>query len=329
VDPFRLRVANPCEEDWDAMDRTAEGRRCEKCDRVVHDLTAASLDEVVTRFASSGRPPCVRYRADARGEAVLRRAPCPASRASVLAVASLATAALAACQARYPESPSVDSEVTSTAGCKATSEDAVARPLLLCASVDTQEKEEEQDGGAQGAAAGGGICDIDPSAPGCAMQARSVRVRVPYSTNPEGIPAHSRAECADTRNVYVVGVVDGEPVHEWPEGPDVVIAGVWAEGVALDAAKQAALAMPKPLAKRYAEAIDARGGRAPQGGAVLVARVAADGAVRDVTVDSSDDLPRALVDAARDGLAAWRFGALPGPAGTVRVDVRFVFRRLP
>ena len=280
---FRLRVASPCAEDWNGMDRTAGGRRCDKCDRVVHDLTDTSAAEALALLDATDRPPCVRYRADHRGEALFRP----------LAVASLATAALAACQARYPESPALDSEITSTAGCKATQEEAAAHPLRVCGAIEVED--EGQQDSATDIAAGAGICAIDPSAPQC--QSAKPSVPIPYSTRADGIPAHSRAECAETRGLYVVGI--GEAVHEWPEGPDVVIAGVWADGVVLDRAKEAARAMLKPLAKRYGAVIDAQGGRAPQGSLVLVARVARDGGVREVSVESSDDLPQALVDAAR------------------------------
>lgn len=83
-----LPIADPCHEDWDAMDREAQGRFCNKCTKSVHDLSSMTEDEAnaLLRARASGRI-CVRYEHDDDGRIRFRR---PAALA-------LAAVAIAAC----------------------------------------------------------------------------------------------------------------------------------------------------------------------------------------------------------------------------------------
>jgi hypothetical protein len=86
---LHLPIADPCHEDWDAMDPTERGRFCQKCTKEVHDLS--SMDEAQARAllrARAGARICVRYEHDDEGRIHFR---------SSLARTALAGVALAAC----------------------------------------------------------------------------------------------------------------------------------------------------------------------------------------------------------------------------------------
>jgi hypothetical protein len=190
---LRLRIARPCHEHWASMRATA--RHCATCNREVRDLSDASAAEVLAVFAVSGRrSPCVRIRQQQREETL----PCRASRPGMLALAAVATTALAGCtHARHPERPQLDGDLSSVAGCQSSWDSVRApdRPVTPPATVD-------------GDGEVGSICAIDPSAPACS---EGHLVRVPYAATHARIPAHYRAECEETRG-YWVG--QGEIVHK-------------------------------------------------------------------------------------------------------------------
>jgi hypothetical protein len=84
-----LPIANPCHEDWDAMDPVAQGRFCHSCSKQVHDLSDMTENEAQdVLHANAGTSICVRYCHDDRGNVRFR----PAMAARV-AVAGLALAA--------------------------------------------------------------------------------------------------------------------------------------------------------------------------------------------------------------------------------------------
>lgn len=63
----------PCPEDWEAMTGDARARRCERCERVVHELSERSAAEIELLTArAAGERLCVRYRVDAQGQVVTR-----------------------------------------------------------------------------------------------------------------------------------------------------------------------------------------------------------------------------------------------------------------
>jgi outer membrane protein OmpA-like peptidoglycan-associated protein len=70
----KLRVADPCVASWEEMAPSPLGRRCERCEKDVHDLrfvTEARARAVVLLFGGD-EPPCVRLRVDVEGDAVFR-----------------------------------------------------------------------------------------------------------------------------------------------------------------------------------------------------------------------------------------------------------------
>ena len=69
-----IRVAEPCREDWDAMDGDGQARHCARCRLHVTDLsslTRAEAEEYLSLGAPDGRR-CVRYTLDASGAIVTR-----------------------------------------------------------------------------------------------------------------------------------------------------------------------------------------------------------------------------------------------------------------
>jgi hypothetical protein len=87
---LHLPIADPCHEDWDAMDANEQGRFCGKCTKQVHDLSTMTEPEAQSLLrARAGGRICVRYEHDDAGRIRFR----PAS----LARTALAGVALAAC----------------------------------------------------------------------------------------------------------------------------------------------------------------------------------------------------------------------------------------
>jgi hypothetical protein len=56
-----IRVASPCNEDWDAMDGNDEVRFCSHCRRSVHNLSAMTRERALELVARSEGRLCVRY----------------------------------------------------------------------------------------------------------------------------------------------------------------------------------------------------------------------------------------------------------------------------
>jgi hypothetical protein len=91
-----LPIADPCHEDWDAMDRVERGRFCQQCDKQVFDLSSMTEPQAqrVLDEHRGGRI-CVRYGHEAQGNVKFR----PSAPAKAVAVAALA---LAACTPHEP-----------------------------------------------------------------------------------------------------------------------------------------------------------------------------------------------------------------------------------
>jgi hypothetical protein len=102
---MRLRIVQPCHEDWEAMAREGTGRRCEACRHAVHDLTAMTEREASRLLrARAGERTCVRVRVGPDGHAIFRAEP-----PRVLPAA--AALALAACTPHSPEPGRLAAEV--------------------------------------------------------------------------------------------------------------------------------------------------------------------------------------------------------------------------
>jgi hypothetical protein len=89
MDRIRLPIADPCHEDWDAMDPRERGRFCRSCDKQVHDLSSMTEHEArdVLREHAGGNL-CVRYVQDRTGN--IRFRPARPVRAAALALAMAA-----------------------------------------------------------------------------------------------------------------------------------------------------------------------------------------------------------------------------------------------
>jgi hypothetical protein len=92
--PLRLPIASPCHENWDAMDPTARGRFCHKCEKQVLDLSSMTEREARTTLgACAGKSICVRYHHDDDGAIRFRAEP----RIAAAAAGVVLTTLLAAC----------------------------------------------------------------------------------------------------------------------------------------------------------------------------------------------------------------------------------------
>ncbi len=78
-----------CDVPLSAMTKVEGGHHCDRCDKVVWDLRAATLAEAEALFARAETTPCVRILPDARGFAVLRP-----SRAAMVGAALFAATAM-------------------------------------------------------------------------------------------------------------------------------------------------------------------------------------------------------------------------------------------
>ena len=91
--PIHLPIAEPCHEDWDAMQPRERGRFCDRCSKDVHDLSSMTEDEARAFLRErAGTRVCVNYRHHEDGR-IQFRAP---SRVAAAAAAALAASALAA-----------------------------------------------------------------------------------------------------------------------------------------------------------------------------------------------------------------------------------------
>jgi hypothetical protein len=116
---------------------------------------------------------------------------------------------------------------------------------------------------------------------------------------------------------------------DYPDGMDVVVAGVAADGVEVPSARRLAHRMLQPLERCYRRHVDDQAKTAPQGRLVVTARIASDGTVDHVRVDVASGLPDDLVACA---LSSVREGSVTAPTedlASVEIDLRFVYRTLP
>ena len=64
---MRLRIVQPCHEDWDAMHPTEQGRFCDVCASEVHDLIpAANAEKMYRTVYEYGQYPIDVERVEAR-----------------------------------------------------------------------------------------------------------------------------------------------------------------------------------------------------------------------------------------------------------------------
>jgi|SRR5579862_2946377 len=68
----QLPIVNPCDESWSDMRPDGRGRRCERCDYTVVDLSTLSEREARKVVGAARGRLCVRYLVDESGELVFR-----------------------------------------------------------------------------------------------------------------------------------------------------------------------------------------------------------------------------------------------------------------
>jgi hypothetical protein len=96
---LHLPIADPCHEDWDAMDPRERGRFCQRCSKDVHDLSSMTEDEAREFLRErAGTRVCVNYRYHDDGR-IQFRAP---TRVAALAATAAAVTTLAACTPHDP-----------------------------------------------------------------------------------------------------------------------------------------------------------------------------------------------------------------------------------
>lgn len=62
--PQKIVIDNPCDADWNNMNKNASGRHCDICSTTVVDFTRMSLQDIETYFKThSGEKVCGRYHA--------------------------------------------------------------------------------------------------------------------------------------------------------------------------------------------------------------------------------------------------------------------------
>ncbi|WP_300686222.1 hypothetical protein [Chryseobacterium sp.] len=64
---MKITIPKPCHENWDGMPPEEKGRFCSVCSRTVHDFTAFSDEELISRF-NSDKDLCGRFREDQLGK---------------------------------------------------------------------------------------------------------------------------------------------------------------------------------------------------------------------------------------------------------------------
>jgi hypothetical protein len=111
--PIHLPIAEPCHEDWDAMQPRERGRFCDRCSKDVHDLSSMTEDEARAFLREkAGTRICVNYRHHDDGR-IQFRAP---GRVATAAATALAATALAACTPHDPPRQPPRSGPTQTLG---------------------------------------------------------------------------------------------------------------------------------------------------------------------------------------------------------------------
>jgi hypothetical protein len=311
-----LRIIRPCKEDWDAMRETGEGRFCARCGREVLELTGTRARDAKALLRGGE---CVRIRKPGGA--------CPGTRSPFVSWALVAGTAAAALLMGCADAYAIGRErahYSSLAGCAGAPEPSTAR-------------ESEIDDTSMG-----DICTIVPDAPPCRVVAED-RPRALGDSVIEPGPMHLRPSCSDLwrwNSPIVMGQVAIEPEDvlrsrqlsrpsDYPEGIDVVVAGIAADGVDAVSVRRMARGMLAPLERCYRLHVDEATRTAPQGRLFVTARVADDGTLLDPQVESSPGLPDDLAACASSYLRTARVAAPHEGLASVELDVRLLYRTLP
>ncbi|MBY6128724.1 hypothetical protein KUW15_08360 [Qipengyuania aquimaris] len=97
MNDLRVTFPKPCSEDWEAMAPSGCNRHCSKCDRVIHDLSEMTTDEI-EELARSEDAPCVRAVIMTDGSVATANVADAGKRRIMAAVGASLSLAVAACQ---------------------------------------------------------------------------------------------------------------------------------------------------------------------------------------------------------------------------------------
>lgn len=93
---LKVSLPNPCNEPWEGMNPVGCNRHCASCDKIIHDLSALTIDQVEALLDSGGEV-CVRARVGKGGVVELADAG-RGHRRMIAAVGASMALATAACQ---------------------------------------------------------------------------------------------------------------------------------------------------------------------------------------------------------------------------------------
>jgi hypothetical protein len=312
-----LRIIRPCEEDWDSMRETGEGRFCARCGREVLELTETRARDAKALLRGGE---CVRMRKPAAGA-------CPDIQSPFASWALVAGTAAAAFLMGCADAYAIGRErahYASLAGCPGAPEPSTPR------ESDPDDLSTSD------------ICTIVPDGPQCRQVAED-RPRALGDSVIEPGPMHLRPSCSDLwrrDSPILMGqvAIESEDVvrrrllsrpSDYPEGIDVVVAGIAADGVDPVTVRRMARGMLEPLERCYRPHVDEATRTAPQGRLFVTARVADDGSLLDPQVESSPGLPDDLAACASSYLRTAHVAAPDEDLASVELDVRLVYRTLP
>lgn len=93
---LRVKLTSPCSEPWEGMTPAGRNRHCASCDKLIHDLSALTIDEAEALLEANGEV-CVRARVGKGGVIELADA-ARGRRRMIAAVGASMALATAACQ---------------------------------------------------------------------------------------------------------------------------------------------------------------------------------------------------------------------------------------
>ena len=101
----RLRIASPCDENWNEMVGDERVRRCTRCERDVYNLSGFTRVEAEALLSRSGEPPCVRFYRRADGTIMTSDCVQGSHRKLALKVLAASACAVAAATAMVANQP--------------------------------------------------------------------------------------------------------------------------------------------------------------------------------------------------------------------------------
>ena len=85
---IKIKIPEPCHEDWQKMTRKEQGRFCDSCEKVVYDMSKLTDNEIV-KLIQSGNDICGRFRNDQLDRKMYASIPYKSKKSSWAIAASL------------------------------------------------------------------------------------------------------------------------------------------------------------------------------------------------------------------------------------------------